>query len=270
MPMTFSRRPQQNGTRVLQERLDSLRRVKLLRRSARSFGATAAPAVSGSKIRGLCVPYNSLSNQMRDFDGVFREKYARGCFARSLSDPDLRVCVGHDDLLVLGTNGMGTARFWEEDSGLWCEADAPSTQWVSDLLTSMRRGDIAKMSAAFYMTSQSWSNEGGQRIRTVQSGTLIEASVVTFPAYRDTEANVQDFEQDNVDEDELDENLLWAASAANHQPLGELALRSARRRREGGVLTLAAAQADLDALEEKVDPLRKYHREIAALRAIKY
>jgi HK97 family phage prohead protease len=267
MPMTFESRNRTQDTLVrrLQERL--AQRVSLRIRSARQFGVETGPTVNGATISGLVCPYDSPSITMTDSKGKFRERYAKNCFSGSLRDPDLIVCWQHNDSLVLGRVGSGTASFEETDQGLFATASPPDAQWASDLLASMRRHDVHSMSAGFVITSSDWSNSGGERTRIIRSGILVEASIVTRPAYPSTTAVVQDSaDQDGVDEDELEEDLLWAASATNHRPL-ELALRSARRHHEGGVLTLQAAQRELDALEAEIDPLRKYHRELEALRA---
>jgi HK97 family phage prohead protease len=272
MPLKFSG-TQDTPTRLLQKRLAERGATRLRIRSTRQFDVRSAPAMTGSKISGLCVPYDSLSHVMTNWGGEkFRERYARGCFRTSLTDPDLQVCFNHDPSMVIGTVGRGTARFDEQDDGLYCEADPPNTSWCRDLIESMKRGDICRMSAGFYVVDEAWSTERGQLIRTVRSGTLIEASVVNRAAYPATQAAVEDFEEVDSDDgdDELAEDLLAeqdlmaVPATINHQPRGELSMRSARR--QDGETELARARRELDALEQKLDPLAKYRREIAAMR----
>lgn len=254
--------------RLLQKRLAERGATRLRIRSTRQFDVTSAPAMTGSRIGGVAVPYNSLSHVMTNWGGEkFRERYAPGCFRNSLTDPDLQICFNHDPSMVIGTVGRGTARFDEQDDGLYCEADAPNTQWCRDLICSMKRGDITRMSAGFYVVDEAWSTERGQLIRTVKSGTLIEASVVNRAAYPATQAAVQDYEELESDDgdDEFEEDLMLAAST-NHRPLDELAIRSAARHHQRSALTLAEARAELEALEEKLDPLLKFRRQIDALR----
>jgi hypothetical protein len=169
------------------------------------------------------------------------------------------------------TVGRGTARFDEQDDGLHVEADAPNTSWCRDLIESMKRGDIVRMSAGFFLADESWSTERGQLIRTVKSGILIEASVVNRAAYPTTQAGVQDYEeQGDQDEDDGELEELWAAGATNHQPLSGLALRSARGRFQRPHETdLARASRELAELRERLAPLTDLDRarlEIARLR----
>jgi HK97 family phage prohead protease len=139
------------------------------------------------------VPYGQISN---DFGG-FREMYAPGCFRGSLNK-NLAMLFNHNPALVLGRTASGTAAFHDAPDGLWSACVPPDTQWAKDLVVSMQRGDIAEMSAAFYVTKSHWENRNGQKINVIDEGDLLECSVVTFAAYGDsTTAEVTD--ETNVD-----------------------------------------------------------------------
>jgi len=216
MPLSF--------THAHEER-EQLRRGKhsaLVVRSAAQFGrATLRSAILGNgskRIVGCAVPYDSLSDPLMDMSGKFRERYRPGCFGGSLNGGDLRVCANHDTFLVLGRQSAGTARFFEQPDGLWCEADVPPTQWAADLCVSIDRNDICSMSAGFWITRETWSTQNGERVRTVESGKLQECSVVSIPAYPTSTATLDNTEDSDAD---FGGSLLMAASA----DMGELALR---------------------------------------------
>lgn len=121
----------------------------------------------------------------------FREKIARGAFAEALKTSDVRALFNHDEDLVLGRMKAGTLRLMEDERGLKVEIDPPDTQDARDLIIKMQRGDIDQMSFAFIMEGgmQSWDESGDMPLRTIQRvGELLDVSIVTYPAYPDTEA----------------------------------------------------------------------------------
>lgn len=124
-------------------------------------------------------------------DWGFREKIAKGAFAEAIKTSDVRALFNHDEDMVLGRLKAGTLRLKEDERGLRVEIDPPDTQDARDLITKMQRGDIDQMSFAFTMENgaQAWDETGDMPLRTIQKvGDLLDVSVVTYPAYVDTEA----------------------------------------------------------------------------------
>jgi HK97 family phage prohead protease len=134
----------------------------------------------------LVAPYNQLSCDL----GGFKEIFQPGCFSECLKTDDPLALWGHDPKFVLGCKSAGTARFLERPDGLYFEADAPMTQWATDLLTSMRRGDIKSSSAAFFILKPRWEYRDSQKVRVIEQAKLVEGSVVSFAAYDSTSASV--------------------------------------------------------------------------------
>ena len=124
-------------------------------------------------------------------DWGFREKIAKGAFADALKISDVRALFNHEEDHVLGRLKAGTLRLAEDDRGLKVEIDPPDTQDARDLIKKMQRGDIDQMSFAFTMEGgvQTWDETGDMPLRTIEKiGELMDVSVVTFPAYPETEA----------------------------------------------------------------------------------
>jgi HK97 family phage prohead protease len=75
----------------------------------------------------------------------------------------------------------------ETGSGVNCEATGPETSWFSDLVTSMRRGDVNGASVCFLCSRWHWRGV----TRVIDQAELIEASVHAFPVYRQTTAELR-------------------------------------------------------------------------------
>ena len=86
-------------------------------------------------------------------------------------------------------------RLWEDDEALNFEMDAPDTSWARDLKVSMDRGDINQCSFSFVARDEEWTwatpGSGELDERTIKDVKLFDVSIVTYPAYLDTEASVR-------------------------------------------------------------------------------
>lgn len=138
-------------------------------------------------IRGYAAVFNAWADII---PGLFRERIAPGAFRKTLRDADVRALVNHDPNYVLGRNKAGTLELREDKHGLAVEIEPPDAQWARDLMVSMKRGDISQMSFGFRPVR--WTEDINDRSEpleiTLQEVTLFDVSVVTFPAYPQTEA----------------------------------------------------------------------------------
>jgi hypothetical protein len=150
----------------------------------------ASPAEDGSgalRFEGYAALFNSWSQDL----GGFREQIAPGAFAKSLLADDVRALMNHDKNYVLGRNRSGTLVLAEDDRGLRFEVTAPNTQWARDLAESVKRGDINQCSFGFQAVRDDWRRADGIDERTLLEVRLFDVSIVTYPAYLDTNANVR-------------------------------------------------------------------------------
>lgn len=156
-----------------------------------------------TRIIGHPVVYNRWSEDL----GGFREKVMPGALTKTLLESDIRILFNHDPNYVLGRNRSGTATFTDQAKALRMDVTPPDTQTVRDMvLEPMRRGDVNQMSFAFRVAGPSFIRE--KPGETIPSGTgevwnadyterelhslqLFDASVVTFPAYVQTDAQVR-------------------------------------------------------------------------------
>ena len=146
----------------------------------RSEGQTAL-------IRGHAAVFEQLSEDL----GGFRERIAPGAFSKTIKNRDVRALWNHNTDYVLGRQGAGTLRLSEDVKGLAIEIDPPATQFATDLMISMQRGDINQMSFGFMTVSDRWDKVDGEWIRTLLELELYEVSPVTFPAYPQTDVSAR-------------------------------------------------------------------------------
>lgn len=120
----------------------------------------------------------------------FTEEIAKGAFKDAIVNDDVRALVNHDANYVLGRNRSKTLELREDEVGLFTAIKPPDAQWSRDLMTSMERGDINQMSFGFRTIEDEWKTVDGKPHRTIKRVQLFDVSVVTFPAYPQTDAQV--------------------------------------------------------------------------------
>lgn len=136
--------------------------------------------------------YAAVFNSPTDIWGMFTEIIAPGAFADAIaSNDDIRALFNHDWNNVLGRTKSGTLRLSEDARGLKFEVDLPNTTLARDLSESLRRGDISQCSFGFVPTSETWDYEPEIPVRTINTVELHEISVVSIPAYEDTEVSLR-------------------------------------------------------------------------------
>ncbi|AQY37595.1 MULTISPECIES: HK97 family phage prohead protease [Bacillus cereus group] len=140
-----------------------------------------------SKITGYAAVFNSKTT----IGGWFDEVIEPGAFARSLSENgDIRALFNHNWDNVLGRTKSGTLRLEEDEKGLKFEIELPNTSVGRDLAESMSRGDINQCSFGFWITEENWDYNVEPALRTIKEVELYEISVVSIPAYDDTEVSL--------------------------------------------------------------------------------
>jgi HK97 family phage prohead protease len=144
------------------------------------------------KIVGYAAVFEKLSEMFGD---SWREKIAKGAFADTIANDDIRALVDHDSSRILGRNKAGTLVLREDDTGLMSEISPPDTGVGRDIVQSIKRGDITGMSFGFRTISDIWETIEGVAIRTLRKVQLFDVSPVTFPAYPDTSVAVRSLEQ---------------------------------------------------------------------------
>ena len=122
----------------------------------------------------------------------FIEKIAPGAFTKTLQEtPDVRLLTNHEGLPMARTKN-GTMRLYEDETGLYFEAELANTQEARDLYTLVERGDVDQMSFAFRVIRQNWSKDRTERTLTEVSLADGDVSIVTYPAYPATSVEARE------------------------------------------------------------------------------
>lgn len=158
-------------------------------------------------LSGLAISYKNHSEPMYSF--LKRIKYKEiilpGACTESITSRDVKCLHQHDNKFVLGRTQNNTLELKEEIEGLFFKVSIPDTTWATDLATSVRRGDIDKMSFGFIPLEEHWLDdeatlsEYGMPVREISKLELREISIVSNPAYSSTAVRELEDNQENVD-----------------------------------------------------------------------
>lgn len=131
-------------------------------------------------------------------------------------------------------NGNGTLSLEIRDDGLWFDADldVDGNSTAAAAVSALRRKDVDKMSFAFRIRKQEWSNldaeEGDVPLRTIKDiSVLHEISIVTYPAYDGTSVDAR---SDDGEEAPHCESLVEARKALEETKATALELAKLKAR----------------------------------------
>jgi len=139
------------------------------------------------KIRGHAIVFDSKSVNLGGFREIIRSEAVDRTIREAL---DVRAYVDHDSSKIIGRTRAGTLMLRKESRGLFVEIDPPNTTAGNDILESIRRGDVTGMSFGFRVLEDEWRDEEGEPVREVLDMTISEVSIVSNPAYPQTDVAV--------------------------------------------------------------------------------
>ena len=142
----------------------------------------------GKTFDGYAAVFDSPSEPL-GWDG-FTEYVRKGAFKKTLNDgADVRFLIDHEGVPLARTKS-GTLQLDEDDFGLHAVAtlDTDNPDAVR-IISALKRGDISQMSFAFRMIKENIADGG--MIRELIEVQLFDVSVVTYPAYEDTVAEIR-------------------------------------------------------------------------------
>jgi len=135
--------------------------------------------------------YAAVFNSETIIGGSYREQIAPGAFADAIGRDDVMFLINHDGLPMARTKS-GTLTLAEDERGLYMSAELDSSDPdVRAIVPKMKRGDLDKMSFAFSPEIQSWDDSGDMPLRTIRQASLYDVSIVTYPAYQDTDIGLR-------------------------------------------------------------------------------
>jgi HK97 family phage prohead protease len=144
----------------------------------------------GIKVEG----YAAVFGEETVIGGYFREVIEKGAFSEAIGRDDVVFLINHEGLPLARTRS-GTLRVSEDDRGLKMETTLdPEDPDVKSIAGKMKRGDLDKMSFAFFPEVQEWDETGEIPLRTIKKASLYDVSIVTTPAYDGTEIGLRALE----------------------------------------------------------------------------
>lgn len=151
----------------------------------RAFTECRIQADDNRRLSGYAIVFNSLSVDL----GGFREIIDPAAVDRTLTDAvDVRALVDHDSAKIIGRTRSGTLTLRKDTNGLKFTIDPdPDISYARDIMLAVKRGDVSGMSFAFRAIEDEWNYDEAVPVRTVTDMKVSEISVVTFPAYPDTQ-----------------------------------------------------------------------------------
>jgi len=140
-----------------------------------------------------------------------KEEFAPKAFSYAVDDPDREVhlLIGHSFDKPLASKKAGTLILLDNAVELAFEAiltpDIQRTSWAADFIASYSAGLVGGISPGFRVappevvdlpeeTVEEDPEEGDALIRTIFAAILFELSMVTRPAYHETEASLRSFD----------------------------------------------------------------------------
>ncbi len=146
--------------------------------------ASGTLSATGKTLTGYAAVFNSEA-VLGDFSEVIRQ----GAFAKSLATgSNIRALYQHQGDALLGTTRGGTLQLREDAKGLAFELALPDTTHGKDLAILVGRGDVAGCSFGFRVAAggDRWERRGAKLVRELIDVELVEITLTSDPAYRDT------------------------------------------------------------------------------------
>lgn len=137
--------------------------------------------------------YFAVFGQVYDICPGGSESVDPHAFDGAIDGQDIRCLVDHETRLVLGRTAAGTLTLKADEHGLWGSvAINTDDSDAMNLLARVRRGDVSQCSFGFdILDEETEYREDGSIHWTIKAVRLYEVSVVTFPAYTDTQVQAR-------------------------------------------------------------------------------
>ena len=142
-------------------------------------------SADGKTLTGYAAVFDSPSEPL-----PWTEYVRRGAFTKTINDgADVRLLIDHEGIPLARTKS-GTLTLEEDDYGLRIAAELDDANPdAARVISALRRGDLSQMSFAFQTVKDSWNSD--RSTRELKEVRLHDVSVVTYPAYEETLAEVR-------------------------------------------------------------------------------
>ncbi|MBS0205678.1 MAG: HK97 family phage prohead protease [Planctomycetes bacterium] len=149
----------------------------------------------GTYMEGYAAVFYDVNNldatQFRLWSNTY-ERVMPGAFNNAIARPDdVRCLFNHDESDIYGRTAANTLVLTVDNIGLRfsCLLD-PDSDDATELLTSIKRGDVDACSFGFRADAVTWRDVGENSYRELTDVTLYDVGPVTFPAYTGTSVDI--------------------------------------------------------------------------------
>ncbi|AMB94906.1 HK97 family phage prohead protease [Aerococcus sp. UMB8608] len=168
------------------------------------------------QLSGYFIRYNEPTELSPDYI----ELVTRDAINRSLKEIDIRCLFNHNTGQVLGRCGNGTLTLKSDDKGLWgtVTINRADSEAIA-VYERVKRGDINGCSFGFYPVSTEYTDrEDGKVEARLTDIDLFEVSIVTFPAYPQTEIKARNQDLADYKSELLEAKKLKIKETLNYEP----------------------------------------------------
>jgi HK97 family phage prohead protease len=152
----------------------------------RTVGEVRVDLSEDRKIRGYAIVFNSRSVDLGGFIEIINPDAVERTLRQAL---DVHAYWNHNSDKVLGRTPR-TMLLKKDGRGLRVEIDTPRWAEREGILETIERGDVTGMSFGFRTVEDDWRMDDGVPLREVLDMVISEVSVVSKPAYPQTDVAV--------------------------------------------------------------------------------
>lgn len=151
-------------------------------------------------VEGYALKFNTASKDLGGFFEIIDPRALDG-----VNMDDVKLFLNHDSANLLGRTKSGTLRLLVDEVGLKFRCELPNTTLGNDVMELVKRGDLSQCSFGFTVAEDEWEDRDGRLFRIIkQLDTLQEISLVSIPAYDDTDVTVAQRSLEKMQTNELE------------------------------------------------------------------
>ena len=142
-------------------------------------------------VEGYAIIFNSMSDDLGGFKEIVAPNALDG-----VDVSDVKCLINHDFSYIIGRTQAGTLELQVDEKGLYFKCRLPNTSYARDIYENIKAGNVNQCSFFYTLppndsTARTWQNIDNEYVQTINKiDELIEVSIVTIPAYKDTSVEV--------------------------------------------------------------------------------
>lgn len=160
--------------------------------------------------------YFAVFNSNYEFGQGMSESIGQHAFDKTIGD-DIRCLINHDSTLVLGRTTAQTLELKIDGHGLWGRVLInPNDQDAMNIYARCKRRDVTGCSIGFDILAEETDFNGVDTHWTITELKLYEVSIVTWPAYEQTDIAARQKQSDDLKRRSLDALKIKLKEKLNH------------------------------------------------------